>query len=105
MSSSNGMFCSVHDFVSKTLSLNVCYCYLKYARLQSTFSLALIRMVRILDIPKLSRNAKWHLMSQNFWGEECGETRKMENHMGTVWLLTCSQVLNMKKCIKYKCLN
>ena len=33
-----------------------------------TFSLTLILKVRILDIPKLSRNAKRDLLSQNFRG-------------------------------------
>ena len=43
----------MHDFTSKTLF---------------TFSLALILKVRILDIPKLSRNTKGYLISQNFQG-------------------------------------
>ena len=45
------MFCSVHDFISKTLSLNLFHCYLKCRRLV-TFSLTLILKVRVLDILK-----------------------------------------------------
>ena len=33
INSSNRMFCSMRDFISETLSLNLCHCYLKYRRL------------------------------------------------------------------------
>ena len=53
-----------------------------------TFSLTVILKVRILDIPKLSRNTKGYLMSQNFWGMWRDKWKKI--HMWTVWLLACS---------------
>ena len=65
INSSNRIICSMHSFISKTLSLNLCHCYLKCRRL-FTFSLELILQVGILDIPKLSRNMKGYLISQNF---------------------------------------
>ena len=55
INSSNKMSCSMHNFINKTLSLNLRHCYLKCRRLLVTFSLTLIFKVRILDIPKLSR--------------------------------------------------
>ena len=50
------MFCLMHNFLSKTLLLNLCHCYLKCKKTLVTFSLTLIRKVRILDITKLLRN-------------------------------------------------
>ena len=41
-----------------------------------TFSLILIFKVRILDIPKLSRNAKGYLISQNFRGTRRDQKNK-----------------------------
>ena len=57
------MFCSLHDFISRALSFNLCHCCLKYRRLV-TFNLTLIPMMRLFDIPKLSRNTKGYLMSR-----------------------------------------
>ena len=51
--------------------------------------------VRIPDIPKLSRNAKGYLISQNFW--ERSDIMKIKIHMWTVWLLTCSWYWTWKK--------
>ena len=65
VNSSNGMFCSMHDFISKTLF---------------TFNLALIlNKMRILNIPKLSKNARVYLNHKTF--EEHGEIRKIKIHM------------------------
>ena len=50
INSSNRMFCSILNFTSKTLF---------------TSSFALTLMVRIHDTPKLSRNKKGYLISQN----------------------------------------
>ena len=33
INSCNRMFCSMHGFINKTLSLNLCHCYLKYRNL------------------------------------------------------------------------
>ena len=41
-----------------------------------TFSFTLIIKVRILDIPKLSRNEKGYLISQNFWWMQRDEKNK-----------------------------
>ena len=82
------MFCSMHKFVSKTLSLNLCHCYFKYGRLKSL--LALHQYLR-----------QGYLLFQNFWEtwkgtwyhktlEECRETRKIKIHIWTVWLCICS---------------
>ena len=51
----------MHDFISKTLSLNLLPFKIQKARVP--FSLILILKVRILDIPKLSRNMKPYLLS------------------------------------------
>ena len=39
--SSNRMFGSIHNFIGKTLSLNLCHCYLKHRRLYSILALHL----------------------------------------------------------------
>ena len=49
---SSKMFCLMYNFISETLSLNLCHCYLK---------------CRIPDIAKPLRNMKGHLISQKFW--------------------------------------
>ena len=77
INSSNRMFCSMHDFISKTLSLNLCHCYLKYRRLQQFFCLTLILKVRILDIPKPSRNGTGYLILQNFRGTRRDQKNKI----------------------------
>ena len=51
----------MHDFISKTLSLNLLPFKIQKARVP--FSLTLILKVRILDIPKLSRKVKGYLIS------------------------------------------
>ena len=66
--SSNRMFRSMHNFISKTL---------KMQKTLVTFSLTLILKVRILDIPKLFRYVKAYLITF----EKCGETRKIKIHM------------------------
>ena len=86
INSSNRMFCSMHNFISKTLSFNLCHCYLKCRRLSSLLALhILILQVRIHDIPKLSRNVKRYLISKIFW--EHGEIRKI-----TMWNVKISYV-------------
>ena len=52
------MFCSMHHFISKTLSLKTLSLLFKMQKTLVTFSLILLLQVRIIDIPKLSRNAK-----------------------------------------------
>ena len=39
INSSHRMFSSMHDFISKTLTLNLCHCYLKCGRLKSLLAL------------------------------------------------------------------
>ena len=68
-----------------------------------TFSLTLILKVRILDIPKLSRNAKEYLALQNFRGSRRDKKNK---NLYANWLSTVMfRGLEHEKKIKYKCFN
>ena len=60
-----------------------------------TVSLVLILKVRILGIPNFRETQKDTWYYKTF--DERREIRKIKIHMWTVWLLTCSQALNMKK--------
>ena len=60
-----------------------------------TVSLVLILKVRILGIPNFRETRKDTWYYKTF--DERREIRKIKIHMWTVWLLTCSQALNMKK--------
>ena len=75
-----------------------------------TFSLILILKVRILGIPKLSRNVKGYLYHKTF--KERGEIRKRKIHMWPFWLpvmftglLFTTKDMKKKKKIKDKCFN
>ena len=66
INSSNRKVFSMHDFIIKTLSRKIQKNLFKIQKTQVTFSLTLILKVMILDIPKLSKNVKRCLISQNF---------------------------------------
>ena len=68
-----------------------------------TFSLTLILKVRILDIPKLSRNAKEYLALQNFRGSR--RDKKNKNLYANCLSTFMFMGLEHEKKIKYKCFN
>ena len=57
------------NVISKTLTYSMTLLF-KMQNTQVTFSLTLILKVRILDIPKPSRNAKGQFILQNFRGTQ-----------------------------------
>ena len=107
INSINWTFCSMHDFISKTLSLNLCHCYLKCRRLNSL--LAPHQYLR-----------RGYLIFQNFWEawkgtwyhktfDEHRQIRKIkDSHVNCFITYMFTGLLfiteDMKK-INYKCLN